>query len=459
MFVTKLPNTLRAKLTIWYGLSAVFLVITTVVLFGVLLWRVVHDQIDHHIHIVVAEAKHIVETYLGPERERLLRNLVSEKGMTVTLLSPDGTAIVQTNSPDIAVVTEHQLQKIAMSTDRQTDVPSHFTEGGLRFASTPVFVGGGYGAIAVGYSLFVEEQIFRIVASIFFVVMLGILVPLLFFMKNMLARELFPLEEIANTVSKIADHQDFSTRLSISTEASEFRIIADAFNSMIASLERAFTSERAFFSDAAHTLKTPLAVIHAKTQELPSSLQSAKKIILSSVEHAAGTVQDLLLLSKVERGVPTTFQRVNLSSLMQDIVDITKTLVQQKQVRVRSSLSQHIEVLGDESQLRRAILNVIQNAVTHTKKSGRITVLLSKTYEPRMSALLVVRDTGHGISKQDVSHVFERFYRGKHHDRISGSGLGLAITKAVIEQCKGSIFLSSTKGKGTTVRIVIPRVS
>lgn len=455
----KLPHTLRAKLTWWYGCSAMFLVVTTVVLFSVLLWRVVHDQIDHHIHIVVVEAKHIVETYMGAERERLLRNLVSEKGMTVTLLSPDGTAIVQTNSPGIAVVTEHQLQKIAINTERQTDSPSHFTEGGLRFASIPVFVGGGSGAIAVGYSLFVEEQIFRVVVSIFFVVMLGILLPLLFFMKKMLARELFPLEEITNTVSNIAEHQDFSTRLSISTDASEFRIIADTFNSMISSLERVFTSERTFFSDAAHALKTPLAVIHAKTQELPSSLQAAKNILLSSTEHAAETVQDLLLLSKVERGASVISQRVDLSGLMLDVVEITKTLVQQKHIRVRSSLSQNVYVLGDASQLRRAMLNVIQNAVTHTKKGGHISVVLSETNKPKLSVLLTVRDTGHGISKQDLSHVFDRFYRGKHHAQMNGSGLGLAITKAVIEQCGGNVTLSSTKGKGTTVRINLPLAS
>src|SRR3989344_7510294 len=108
----KMTNTLRGRLTLWYVASVGVIVLLLLLSVSGLFWVTLQDQIDHHVHIAVNEAKQVVENYTGEERDSLIKNLVSARGMTVVVLSPDGSPILETNSPDIAIVTEHQLQKI-----------------------------------------------------------------------------------------------------------------------------------------------------------------------------------------------------------------------------------------------------------------------------------------------------------------------------------------------------------
>jgi hypothetical protein len=150
--VQNITSTLRGRLTLWYVMSVGLIIILFLLAVGGLFWITLQDQIDHHVHIAVNEAKQIVENYRGKERDDLIRNLVSARGMTVVVLSPDGSPILETNSPDIALVTEHQLQKILTASSLYDSTPTHFTENNIRFAAMPATVSAGKGIVAVGYS-------------------------------------------------------------------------------------------------------------------------------------------------------------------------------------------------------------------------------------------------------------------------------------------------------------------
>ncbi len=161
-------KTLRGRLTLWYLTSTLFVFLVLSVTLSSLLWITLHNQIDHHLLTVVNEARQVVENYQGVEREELLRNLVSTQGMTVVLLSPDGAPLLQTNSPDLAVISEHQIQQVVSSGKIAITKPVHFTAGEVRFSVTPVMESGGKGTLAVGYSLRIIEHTFVRIVTITF---------------------------------------------------------------------------------------------------------------------------------------------------------------------------------------------------------------------------------------------------------------------------------------------------
>jgi len=167
----KMTRTLRGRLTLWYILSVGVIVLLLLLSVSGLFWVTLQDQIDHHVHIAVNEAKQVVENYRGEERDSLIKNLVSARGMTVVVLSPDGSAILETNSPDVALVTEHQLQKLLGSSSLYDSTPTHFTENNIRFAAMPAQVNAGKGIVAVGYSTQVlYGTLYKLVAMVLGVV-------------------------------------------------------------------------------------------------------------------------------------------------------------------------------------------------------------------------------------------------------------------------------------------------
>ncbi|PIZ98221.1 MAG: hypothetical protein COX78_03495, partial [Candidatus Levybacteria bacterium CG_4_10_14_0_2_um_filter_35_8] len=173
-----ITSTLRGRLSLWYLTSVGLIIVLFLIAVSSLFWITLQDQIDHHVHIAVNEAKQVFENYRGEERDGLIKNLVSARGMTVVVLSPDGSAVLETNSPDIALVTEHQLQKLLTSSSLYNSIPTHFTENNIRFAAIPAQVSAGKGIVAVGYSTQVlYATLYRmllVVAGVVFFVVLPI---------------------------------------------------------------------------------------------------------------------------------------------------------------------------------------------------------------------------------------------------------------------------------------------
>ena len=190
---SKLSQSLQGTLTLWYlGSISSIILIFVIVTSGLFLFTL-QNQIDHHVHIVFTEAAQIVQQFQGEQRQELLTNLVSAKGMTIVLLSPDGSALLETNSPDVALVTEHQLQEILSSSSLYDSIPSHFTKSGIRFAAMPVQVNAGKGILAVGYS----TQILYSTVNNMLLVAAGIIIfcviPVTYFGIKQLKKQLQPL--------------------------------------------------------------------------------------------------------------------------------------------------------------------------------------------------------------------------------------------------------------------------
>lgn len=135
------------------------------------------------------------------------------------------------------------------------------------------------------------------------------------------------------------------------------------------------------------------------------------------------------------------------------LLKLPQNLVKQKKINVSSSIDNNITVLGSGDKLFRAFLNIIDNAIKYTEAGGAVKISFTQRGG---RAKFKVKDTGIGISKKDLPHIFERFYRGSRHKNVHGAGLGLAISQAIIVAHKGAIEVKSEIGQGTTTTVSLP---
>jgi len=443
----KMTKTLKGRLTLWYVASVGIIALLLLMSVSGLFWATLQNQIDHHVHIAVNEAKQVVENYRGEERDSLIKNLVSAKGMTVVVLSPDGSAILETNSHDIATTTEHQLQKLLVSNTLYNSTPTHFTENNIRFAAMPVQVSAGKGIVAVGYSTQVLYGTLYKLAAVVLGVIFFLVLPIAYLGYKLLKRQLQPLESIAIQAKAITDTTSLSKRITITSPTQELKTIQEALNTMLSQLENIFTNEREFFSDAAHTLKTPLAVLQSQIENVRPT-QKVREDMLKTINKANDTIGDLLFLSRIA-GKPQKLEMVSLTDIMMDLAELVTTLGEEKGLSVTTNIQKGVMLKANKELLQRALSNIVHNAVAYNKPQRSIDLTLKK--HSRLITL-TVKDTGIGISKADLPQLFNRFFRGTNTEN-KGSGLGLSISKAVVENLGGKIEISSLLNKSTTVTI------
>ncbi|WP_422658862.1 sensor histidine kinase [Paenibacillus sp. EC2-1] len=274
----------------------------------------------------------------------------------------------------------------------------------------------------------------------------------------MVGRALKPLSNLSETIKDISE-RNLSKRIDVPLTKDEVGSLSTSFNSMLDRLDRSFTRQKRFAANAAHELKTPLATIKASVQVLHldenPSLEDYKanaEEMQQSTERLITVVDDLLKLALEDR---TDFNDdVSLRTMFEDISDELESLADKNQVKIVIH-DCDCNVKCNKSLLYRAIFNLAANAVKYNKQGGRVDLLAT---QENHSVVITVRDQGIGISEDEISNIFEPFYRiDKSRSReFTGSGLGLSIVKTIVEKHNGTIDIQSAEDIGTVVNVSIP---
>lgn len=268
-----------------------------------------------------------------------------------------------------------------------------------------------------------------------------------------------PLKELTESVQMV-DDRNLDKRVELKRAQGEVGVLADAFNSMLERLEDAFLIQKSFAANAAHELKTPLAVIKSSLQVLEMTpnpeIADYKEFMQdtdTSLNRIIKTVESLLALANL-RDIPMD-QRVELYTLLQQAVQELEKKARGSQVKL--SVGQPVSgfVYGNPSLLYRAFYNLIENAIKYNRRDGEITVSMDMNGK---YAVIRVADTGYGIGEEDLVHIFEPFYRAdkSRSQRIPGSGLGLAVVKMILDKHEGKIEVVSELNEGSTFTIYLP---
>lgn len=219
--------------------------------------------------------------------------------------------------------------------------------------------------------------------------------------------------------------------------------------------------QRDFVSDAAHELRTPMTILHgtlelAQTESSMAAIQKSIQEGLAETEYMRQLISDLSTLARMDSGVTEINVRpVDLSTLIRDTLAKLRTLAENSSVELTETGLEHTVVMdGDAHRLHQLLVILVENAVKYTPEGGRVQVELRKQ---RNHVELKVIDNGIGIPSQDLSRIFDRFYRSPSAEKEAhGSGIGLAIAEWIVRTHKGDIHVESNEGKGTTFRVVFP---
>jgi heavy metal sensor kinase len=251
-------------------------------------------------------------------------------------------------------------------------------------------------------------------------------------------------------------------RLDVPNPDDELGRLAGTLNGMMARLERSFEEIRRFTADAAHELRTPLAVMRNAVEvalRSPRDPEHYRRVlgdVLEEVQRLTRLAEQLLFLCREDAGlVPLATTQVRLEVLVRDIAEHMRAVAGAKDVTLECDGLDPATIRGDADQLRRLLFNLLDNAIKFTQAGGSVGVRLALADG---LARLEVADTGIGISAEHLPHVFERFYRvdPARAGEAGGVGLGLSICRSIAEVHGGHIRIESAAGRGTLVTFTIP---
>ena len=230
-----------------------------------------------------------------------------------------------------------------------------------------------------------------------------------------------------------------------------------------APIERSMEFMRRFMADAAHELRTPITILRTRAEVALQQPRDAENYVsaLRGVEAEArrlgGIVDSLLVLARADAGErQIDKERIFLDDIAIDAASAAQIVARQKKVLVTVDEFEEAPVLGDATLIRQLMMIVLDNAVKFTDAGGQVHVRVSMH---EGAPTFVVEDTGIGIRQEELSRVFQRFFRGETaRSRTDGAGLGLSIASWIAREHGAEISLSSEPGKGTRVIVTFPRV-
>lgn len=275
-----------------------------------------------------------------------------------------------------------------------------------------------------------------------------------------------PINRITQTAQAIGAERDFERRLSYSGPPDEVGRLAATFNVMLAQLgeaysqvEQALRAQRRFVADASHELRTPLTSLRgnlALLRRQPPISEEDRVAVLADTdeesERLIRLVNDLLLLARADAGRPPNIEPVPIQLVIEEVCRQTRGLASARTLHCEEVGD--LTVLADRDALKQVLLILLDNATKFAEPGDSISVQAGVS---ERGVALAVRDTGPGISPEDLPHIFERFYQSDASRAGRGTGLGLAIARQLAQAQGGELSVCSHPGQGSVFTLQLPQ--
>ncbi len=279
-------------------------------------------------------------------------------------------------------------------------------------------------------------------------------------------RGLRPLQNLAQEASRVSA-QNWELRLPEEvSQIKELRPVTQSMKQMLERLQRSFEQQRQFLGNAAHELKTPVAVMKSTLQSLVQRPRTADEYrtgiqqSLEDLERLEQLLQWMLRLARAEQWAHGALRRdldvIDINATCEEAIDRIRNLAQSRNTAIHLSTNGPVPFRADPEDLQLVWANLLENAVRYSPEGSSVEVAV--THDNGGPFHITFQDHGPGIAPDDLPHVFERFYRGdRSRTRATGGfGLGLAIAKALVEAYGGTISAESEPSGGTRMTVQLP---
>jgi heavy metal sensor kinase len=277
------------------------------------------------------------------------------------------------------------------------------------------------------------------------------------------ARALAPVDSISGTAQRISI-ENLGERLNVPQTGDQLQRLSETLNAMLSRLALSVRRMKQFTADASHELRAPVSLIRTTAEvavqrrDRPAQeyLQALEEILEESVR-TSQVVDSLMLLARSDSGKqPVELNLVDMCAVVRKAAEQGEKLVRNRQSDFSTELLDGpVWIYADSDALRRVLLILIDNAAKYTPPGGSVAIQLAVE---ESSAVTTVSDTGIGIARQDIPHIFDRFWRA---DKVrtreqGGAGLGLSIAQRIVEAHRGSIAVESLPGHGSSFHLRLP---
>ena len=462
-------KSIRFKFAVWYAL--IFSAVMAVVFLAFYLFTQ-QSFLSHTDAAITTHTGRIVEiisqedTFMNPtfikNSQLFAKQFIEMPGMLLIIGDSLGKVAygsqdLGTNEIDIADLLEKSANII-----RPTFINRNIGATPLRFGVFPVKRDGQRLAIVLmGQPMEVIQKSLNELTLTLVLVYFGLLVFTIGGGFLLARKALSPITQVSKQLKKIGA-ENLQERVPVLQTGDEIEELSQTFNNLLDRLNEAFVRERQFIGDVAHELKTPVATLRGEIEVALSKQRNQEEYkhllneTLVDVNRLSTTIKNILDLAWLgAENANLGEQPFNLSNVLLELKDLATKLAAKKNITIRGNIELNIWAAGIEDKMGRAVLNIIDNAIKYTPQDKMVTMSLCKK---KNNAVIEIRDTGVGISQTDLSHIFQRFYRGTKTAKTIGSGLGLAIAQGIIKAHKGEIKITSKTSKGTRVTIFLPLI-
>jgi heavy metal sensor kinase len=276
----------------------------------------------------------------------------------------------------------------------------------------------------------------------------------------MARRAVSGVEAITRTAQKISGGT-LDERVPVKARGDEIDQLATTFNHMLDRIQTLLTEIKEISDNIAHDLRSPITRIRGiaeVTLTTGKSLNDYENMAASTIEECdrlLGTINTMLMISKTESGVDKlSHEEIHLTVLVREACELFRPIAEDKGVSLSCDVPKPIHFIGDTQMIQRMISNLLDNAIKYTPSGGSVTAFIN---ENDTHVVVSVKDTGCGISPNELPRIFERFYRCDQSRSQSGIGLGLSLARSIARAHGGDITATSLPNQGSTFTVNLPR--
>ena len=277
----------------------------------------------------------------------------------------------------------------------------------------------------------------------------------------MARRALKGVEEVTQTAIEVSDGK-FDKRVKVTGHGEEIDRLASTFNNMLERLQILIKDIQDINDNVAHDLRSPVTRMRgiAETTLMASGADPEVEAMAGSIiEECDGLlimINTMLDISEAEAGVSTlNLSDVDLSEIISEACELFQPVAEDKGIRIIQDIEADVSITADKEKIQRLVANLIDNALKYTNDGGTVTFTLK---QEKNEVIASIKDTGIGISEDDIPKIFNRFYRCDRSRSLQGVGLGLSLARAIVMVHHGTINVSSEPDKGSTFTISLPGI-